>query len=147
MKNSLILALVLVSMSSFAKSSKEVLKTGEMNKIKCSTISDVFKNTFSGEINLQTQADEVVFADTVLATIDQERDSKNLLILEEIPGTQASIGAGLLDKGEVTSVTVMTQEDSEVKAYLVINLGMKGMNSRLTVDNKAIYSSSCSVVK
>lgn len=147
MKNSLILALVLVSMSSFAKSSKEVLKTGEMNKIKCSTISDVFKNTFSGEINLQTQADEVVFADTVLATIDQERDSKDLLILEEIPGTQASIGAGLLDKGEVTSVTLMSQEDSDVKAYLVINLGMKGMNSRLTVDNKAIYSSSCSVVK
>lgn len=147
MKNSLILALVLVSMSSFAKSSNEVLKSGEMNKIKCDTISDVFKNTFSGEINLQTQADEVVFADTVLATIDQERDSKNLLMLEEVPGTQTSIGAGLLDKGEVTSVTLMTQEDSNVKAYLVINLGMKGMNSRLTVDNKAIYSSSCSVVK
>ncbi len=147
MKNSLILALVLVSMSSFAKSSKEVLKSGEMNKIKCDTISDVFKNTFSGEINLRTQADEVVFADTILATIDQERDSKNLLILEEVPGTQQIIGAGLLDNGEVTSVTAMTQEDSKVKASLVINLGMKGMNSRVTVDNKAIYSSSCSVVK
>ncbi len=147
MKNSLILAVILASMSSFAQTSEEALKAGEVNRIKCDTISDVFKNTFSGEIKLQTQSDEVVFADVVLATFSQENDSKDLIVLEEMHGTQQLIGAGLLDKGDVTSVTLLSQEDSEVRAYLVINLGMKGMNSRLTVDSKAIYSSSCSVVK
>lgn len=143
MKKGLILALMLVSVTSFAQS----LKTGELNRIECKAIGTNVSGTFSGVVKLSTQADEVIFADSFLAVTSREKSAMDAVVMEEMYGTQQSVAAGLISKGEVTTLTLTSQEDSEVKAYLVINLGMKGMNSRLTVDNRATYSSSCSVVK
>ena len=142
MKKSLILSILMVSVTSFAST----LTVGETNKIKCESLTEEFSSSFSGMVNLAVQSDEVVFADTFLATIDKKQGTKNLLTLEEMHGTRQLIKAGQLAKDEVTSVELLSNEEGQGKSHLIMNLGLQGTNSRLIVNGEVIYTSSCSVV-
>lgn len=149
MKKSLVLAFLMVSVTAFAGTVEHTYT------IKCGATEaegnlgeTENSSVFSGNVELTTQADEVVFADAMLSMQKGAKAQPELLTLVDMHGTQDrynSDGDETKDS-DVTSIGLLIDEDTEDKAYLVINLGETGSNSRLTYKN-AIYSARCEKVQ
>ena len=141
MKKGLILAVLLVSVSSFAD--QLTIRCGQRGN----TGASAQTNEFSGQINLTTQADEVVFADALLSIKKGEASAKaELLTLSEMYGTRLRIPEDNARNKNVLSVDLTSQDGAPEHVYLVVNLNARGSNASVSVNKSANYSAHCEVV-
>jgi hypothetical protein len=139
-KSGLILTILMVSVTSFANS--VTIQCGSRGNTGESAIT----NVFSGQINLTTQADEVVFADSFISIKKgEEKAQPELLTLMEMHGTQHLIEEEESGDRNVNQISLQTDEETPGSAYIVVNLNSKGSNSSVSINN-ANYSAHCEVV-
>jgi hypothetical protein len=140
MNKGLILAVLMVSVTSFADS--VTIRCGSKGNFGETAKS----NVFSGQINLSTQADEVVFGDAFLSIKKGERGAKpELLTLIEMHGTQLFIEEEESGDKNVTQISLQTNDETIGSPFIVVNLNSLGSNSSVSVNN-ANYSAHCEVV-
>jgi hypothetical protein len=132
--------LTLISISSF----------GETLKLKCDPSQDAetveTTNSFSGQITMTNQEGGVTFADLIVSTRRQGRDSQyELLTVDELAGQRRIIPAGELVKTEATNFELSTHGQGEVEAVLNLTLGLPHVNAFLRTSDGVRYASLCLV--
>ncbi len=146
MKKLLILALTMVSVTSFAGNLK--VSCSPLAVENTNTQNEALTGRFSGELTLTTQEDEVVLADSIKLSLQSQNspDRAQSLELKNLYGTQQQVQKNETSQDQIISIALKGGEDTAVPVNLIINLGVKGLNSRLALNQDTVYVSSCAVI-